>query len=83
MTLVGVFAIFHGHAHGTEMPVDAAGAEYAAGLVIATGLLHLIGIGIGLGIARAAMTMTNGRRITQIGGGVIAVLGVGVLKGIV
>ena len=83
MTLVGVFAIFHGHAHGTEMPVDAAGAEYAAGLVIATGLLHLIGIGIGLGIARAAMTMTNGRRITQIGGGVIAVLGVGVLMGIV
>jgi len=83
MTLVGVFAIFHGHAHGTEMPVDAAGVEYAAGLVIASGLLHLIGIGIGLGIARAAMTMANGRRITQIGGGVIAVLGVGVLMGIV
>jgi urease accessory protein len=83
MTLVGVFATFHGHAHGTDMPVDAAGAEYAAGLAIATGLLHLIGIGIGLGIARAAMTMANGRRITQIGGGVIAVLGVGVLMNIV
>ena len=65
------------------MPVDAAGAEYAAGFVVATGLLHLIGIGIGLGIARAAMTMANGRRITQIGGGVIAVLGVGALVGIV
>jgi urease accessory protein len=83
MTLVGVFAIFHGHAHGTEMPVYAAGAEYAAGFVVATGLLHLIGIGIGLGIERAAMTMANGRRITQIGGGVIAVLGAGVLMGIV
>jgi urease accessory protein len=82
MTLGGVFAIFHGHAHGTET-VDAAGAEYAAGFVIASGLLHLIGIGIGLGIARAAMTMANGRRITQIGGGVIAVLGVGVLMNIV
>jgi urease accessory protein len=81
LTLVGAFAIFHGHAHGTEMPVDAAGAEYAAGFVIATGLLHLIGIGMGLGISH--MTMVDGRRITQIGGGVIAVLGVGVLTGIV
>ena len=83
MTLVGVCAIFHGHAHETEMPVDAAGAAYAAGFVIATGLLHLIGIGIGLGISRAAITMANSRRITQIGGGVIAFLGLGLLMGIV
>ena len=43
MALVGVFAVFHGHAHGAEMPVDAAGAEYAAGFILATGVLHIVG----------------------------------------
>ena len=41
MGLVGLFAVFHGHAHGTEMPLDAAGAAYAAGFMLATALLHL------------------------------------------
>lgn len=60
MALVGVFALFHGHAHGNEMPVDAAGLEYAVGFVLATGLLHLIGIGFGIGVARLASTMSQG-----------------------
>ena len=47
-SIVGVFAIFHGHAHGTEMPQAASPLAYAAGFVIATGLLHLAGIAIGL-----------------------------------
>ena len=47
MALVGLFAIFHGHAHGAEMP-DASGFAYAAGFVLATALLH--GVGIGLGV---------------------------------
>ena len=34
--LVGVFAVFHGHAHGTEMPLDASGGTYAAGFLLAT-----------------------------------------------
>jgi len=46
--LVGFFAIFHGHAHGTELPAGGNGVLYSIGFVIATGLLHLTGIGIGL-----------------------------------
>jgi urease accessory protein len=46
--LVGVFAIFHGHAHGTELPPGANGLLYSIGFVMATGLLHGTGIGIGL-----------------------------------
>jgi urease accessory protein len=46
--LVGVFAIFHGHAHGTELPQAASPVAYSLGFVIATGLLHLSGIGLGL-----------------------------------
>jgi len=47
-TLVGFFAIFHGHAHGTELPAGANGLLYSVGFVIATGCLHATGIGIGL-----------------------------------
>ncbi len=46
--LVGVFAVFHGHAHGTELPAGQSGLTYSMGFVVATGLLHLAGIGIGL-----------------------------------
>lgn len=45
--LVGFFAIFHGHAHGTELPPGANGLLYSIGFVVATGLLHVTGIGIG------------------------------------
>ena len=46
--IVGIFAIFHGHAHGTELPEAANALTFAAGFVIATGLLHLSGITVGL-----------------------------------
>lgn len=46
--IVGVFAIFHGHAHGTELPPGQDGLLYSAGFVIATGCLHGVGIAIGL-----------------------------------
>lgn len=45
--VVGAFAIFHGHAHGTELPVAADGVAFAGGFVFATGLLHLSGIALG------------------------------------
>jgi len=44
--IVGLFAIFHGHAHGTELPAGASGLAYSLGFVAATGLLHAVGIGI-------------------------------------
>jgi urease accessory protein len=47
--LVGVFALFHGHAHGTEMPTTAAGISYGLGFMIST--ILLLSCGIGLGVA--------------------------------
>src|SRR6185437_6543370 len=47
MAAVGLFAIFHGHAHGTEMPLDAAGLEYGLGFLCATALLHATGVAVG------------------------------------
>jgi urease accessory protein len=46
--VVGFFAIFHGHAHGTELPAGANGLAYSLGFVAATGALHACGIGIGV-----------------------------------
>ena len=46
--VVGCFAIFHGHAHGTELPKGQSGLTYSIGFVIATGCLHGVGIAIGL-----------------------------------
>jgi urease accessory protein len=83
MALVGVFAVFHGHAHGTEMPADVSGAAYAAGFLAATGLLHLIGIGVGFGLARLSGRTEIGRRAVEVGGAAIAVAGAGILFGVV
>jgi urease accessory protein len=79
MALVGVFAIFHGHAHGAEMPTDASGLEYAAGFMVATALLHAVGIGAAIGVSK--LTGKYGRIVAQISGGVFALGGVGVLAG--
>ena len=46
--VVGLFAIFHGYAHGAEVPPGVDAVAYSAGFVVATGLLHLAGIGLGL-----------------------------------
>jgi urease accessory protein len=47
-TLLGFFAIFHGHAHGTELPAGENGLLYSVGFVVATGCLHATGISVGL-----------------------------------
>ena len=47
--LVAVFAVFHGHAHGTEMPLASSAIAYGAGFAIATALLHGTGIALGQG----------------------------------
>lgn len=80
MGLVGLFAIFHGHAHGAEMPEDAGGLAYAAGFMIATALLHVASIGIGLLIGRAGER--HGRVVVRTAGGLAAVAGAGLLTGL-
>ena len=72
--LVGAFAIFHGHAHGAELPAGADAAAYSAGFVIATGLLHLCGIGLGTLAAWPA-----GRIAVRTAGGAIALAGIAFL----
>lgn len=74
--LVGAFAVFHGHAHGTELPGAANAFVFAAGFVIATGLLHLSGIAFGL-LAR----WDAGKMAVRAGGGLIALAGVAFLTG--
>lgn len=79
MALVGFFAIFHGHAHGAEMPSDASGFSYAIGFMLATAILHAVGIGLGLGFG--AWARSHSQRITQLGGSAMALAGVGILTG--
>ena len=55
--VVAVFAVFHGHAHGLELPEATSPAGYAAGFVAATALLHGVGIGLALGLRRFWGTM--------------------------
>jgi urease accessory protein len=68
MLLVGAFALFHGVAHGAEMPATAAGLSYGAGFVAMTALLHAAGLGAGALAARRAST----DRLARIAGGAIA-----------
>jgi len=46
--MVGMFGLYHGHAHGTELPSNESGLTYSIGFVIATGCLHGVGITFGL-----------------------------------
>ncbi len=69
--IVAAFAIFHGHAHGTELPEAVSPLAYSLGFVIATGLLHLAGIGFGL-----LVRWPIGRIAVRAGGAVIALGGV-------
>ena len=75
--LVGLFAIFHGHAHGAELPASADPAIYAVGFVLATGLLHLTGIAIG-----QAGKWPVGRVAVRAAGAVIALAGGAFLTGL-
>ena len=68
MVLVGVFALFHGHAHGTELPQAASAASYGLGMLLATIGLHATGLGAGILFRRAAVLL-------RIGGVMIAAAG--------
>jgi urease accessory protein len=69
--LVGFFAVFHGHAHGTELPPGQSGLLYSLGFVVATGCLHAVGIAIG-----AIHRWPAGRIALRIAGGGVGLAGV-------
>jgi urease accessory protein len=75
--LVGAFAIFHGHAHGAELPAAADAVAFSLGFVMATGMLHLCGIAFGL-LAR----WPAGRIAVRTAGAAIALAGVAFLSGV-
>ncbi|MAO54400.1 MAG: urease accessory protein [Rhodospirillaceae bacterium] len=80
MAVAGGFALFHGYAHGAEMPQTASAAAYGLGFVLATSLLHLAGIAAGLGAGR--ISAAQGALAGRIGGGAIAAAGVAILAGV-
>ncbi|MBP1605710.1 MAG: HupE/UreJ protein [Acidobacteria bacterium] len=72
--LVGFFAIFHGHAHGTELPPGQSGLMYSIGFVIATGCLH--GVGIAIGVVHK---WPAGKAALRFAGALVALAGLGFL----
>jgi urease accessory protein len=68
--LVGFFAIFHGHAHGTELPPGQSGLLYSIGFVMATGCLHALGIGIG-----TVHRWSWGKKLLRVAGAFVALGG--------
>jgi urease accessory protein len=68
--LVGFFAVFHGYAHGTELPAGQSALLYSLGFVMATGCLHAIGIAIG-----AVHRWPTGRIVLRIAGGGVGLAG--------
>jgi urease accessory protein len=71
LILIGVFAVCHGYAHGVELPNAADPADYAVGFVLATGLIHVLGVGVGL-----ALNKPMEGRLSRVLGAAIAVGGV-------
>jgi len=76
VTLAGMFAVFHGYAHGSELPQAFDPVAYGLGFVVATGLIHLMGIGFGLLFARPLDGW-----VARAAGGAIALAGVYFLVG--
>ena len=72
MTAVGIFATFHGYAHGSEVPTTAQPLLYALGFLTGTALIHVLGVVIG-DIARH---YEQGKLILRGGGAIVAFIGV-------
>jgi urease accessory protein len=75
--IISVFALLHGHAHGSEMPVTMNGLEYVAGFALATAALHAIGISLALTLQRVAPDPVN-----RVAGAICAVVGVSLCAGV-
>jgi urease accessory protein len=69
--LVMAFAVFHGMAHGAEMPFDSRALSYFSGFVLSTAVLHLVGIGIG----ELVLSFSANNRVMKFIGAVVALLG--------
>ena len=78
---VGLFAVCHGHAHGSEMPETAVGVGYGLGFMLATAILHAAGIGLGFVIGRIGES--RGPVIVRASGALAAFAGVAILAGLV
>ena len=76
--IIGAFALFHGHAHGTEVTDSANGLIYMAGFALATAALHLAGIGFAQLMARNAL-----RPLVRVAGAVCVVIGGGLIAGVI
>ena len=74
--VVALFALLHGHAHGTEIAETMSGAEYMVGFALATATLHGIGIGFALTMQRAHL-----RPLIRIVGAVCVAVGAGLMTG--
>lgn len=79
MALIGLFATFHGHAHGAEMPALGSNLGYGAGFALATATLHLLGIGIGVSAGRIGEV--SEKRVLRLAGSAIALAGIVILAG--
>ncbi|GAB4355872.1 MAG: HupE/UreJ family protein [Gammaproteobacteria bacterium] len=77
LLFVGLFALFHGHAHGVEMPHVADPKLYAAGFVTGTAAIHILGVAIGLVAERIPQGVAG---LRYVGAG-IAGIGVHLLIG--
>lgn len=77
MAVAAAFALFHGHAHGSELPAGLSAAGYAAGFALATALLHMAGIGIAALAVRLAST-----RAVRWAGAATALAGLGIAAGL-
>lgn len=73
--VIGLFALFHGHAHGAEIPETAGGLAYLAGFAVATALLHGAGIGAGLPVG------ARFRAVARLAGAATAAIGLGLIAG--
>jgi urease accessory protein len=71
VAIAGGFAVFHGAAHGSEMPMNVNGVQYALGFVLATAGLHTLGLGLGQLMTRFASPL-----MIRISGSMIAGAGV-------
>ena len=76
LALAAFFAVFHGHAHGAELPGQTGAVAYSAGFVLATGLIHLAGIAVGL-----VIRFPRGPLLVRAGGAAIALAGLWLLAG--